>query len=147
MLTLTATLLMMFAGQHHAPTGAAMGFDQDKTVHHFVLRKDGGAVQVSVKDAKDTQNRDHIRMHLQMIAKQFGEGVFDSPLETHGEEPAGVATMRQMKSRIRYTFHETAGGGEVAIQTRDAAALAAVHDFLRYQIQEHKTGDPTAVPK
>ena len=35
--------------------------------------------------------------------------------------------------------------GRVDIVTTDAAALAGVHEFLRYQIAEHKTGDPATV--
>ena len=30
-----------------------MGFDQQRTAHHFLLFKDGGAIDVSVKDAGD----------------------------------------------------------------------------------------------
>jgi hypothetical protein len=30
----------------------------------------------------------------------------------------------------------------VDIVTTDAEALKAVHDFLRFQIADHKTGDP-----
>jgi len=32
----------------------------------------------------------------------------------------------------------------VRITTKDARALEAVHAFLRYQIKEHRTGDPMA---
>jgi hypothetical protein len=49
-----------------------MGFDQDKTAHHFLLFEDGGAIDVVVKDAADTQNRDAIRAHLPHIAQMFG---------------------------------------------------------------------------
>jgi len=35
----------------------------------------------------------------------------------------------------------------VRITTRDGEALAAVHEFLRYQIREHHTGDPLTVPQ
>jgi hypothetical protein len=33
----------------------------------------------------------------------------------------------------------------VRITSSDAEALAAVHDFLRFQIKGHKTGDTTEV--
>jgi hypothetical protein len=33
----------------------------------------------------------------------------------------------------------------VVISSADAKALAAIHRFLQFQIQEHKTGDSTAV--
>ena len=32
---------------------AAMGFDQDKATHHFLIQKDGGVIQVTVSDKKD----------------------------------------------------------------------------------------------
>ena len=38
-----------------------------------------------------------------------------------------------------------ARGGKVVIdtpETRDTAARDALHDFLRFQIREHQTGDP-----
>ena len=44
---------------------------------------------------------------------------------------------------MKYRYEEMTEGARVVIATTDAAALAAIHDFLRYQIREHKTGDPT----
>jgi hypothetical protein len=35
----------------------------------------------------------------------------------------------------------------VLIATSDRRSKNAVHDFLRYQIREHVTGDPTAISK
>jgi len=32
-------------------------------------------------------------------------------------------------------------GGRVVARTDDAAARAAIHEFLRFQIEEHQTGD------
>jgi uncharacterized protein (DUF2267 family) len=34
----------------------AMGFDQERTVHHFLLYEDGGAIDVAVKEASDHAN-------------------------------------------------------------------------------------------
>ena len=41
---------------------AAMGFDQDKTTHHFLLYDDGGAIDISVNDAgrREESRRDSI---------------------------------------------------------------------------------------
>ena len=33
--------------------GQVMGFDQEKTTHHFYLYSDGGAIDVAVNDAAD----------------------------------------------------------------------------------------------
>jgi hypothetical protein len=60
----------------------------------------------------------------------------------HAQVPPGVPAMKSKKAAIQYAFSETDNGGEVRITTRDAAALAAVHDFLRFQIDDHGTGDP-----
>jgi len=60
-----SSVILAFAlaqSQHHA--AAVMGFDQDKTTHHFYLFEDGGAIDVSVKDSADAKNRDAIRGHL-----------------------------------------------------------------------------------
>lgn len=123
----------------------AMGFDQDKATHHFRLTATGGAIEVGANDAADAATRDEIRAHLKMIAAQFADGVFDKPEETHAEVPPGVTTMRARKASIAYVYEEMPRGGRVRITTSDPAALAAVHDFLRYQIKEHATGDPLTI--
>jgi hypothetical protein len=124
----------------------AMGFDQDTTTHHFRLTKTGGVIEVSANAAGDTAGRDQIRAHLTEIAAEFAKGNFEKPLATHAEIPPGVETMKQLAGRIRYSFNSTPRGGLVRILTDDAAARRAVHEFLRYQIAEHATGDPLVVP-
>lgn len=121
---------------------AAMGFDQDKTAHHFRLETDGGSIEVVAKDASDREGRDQIRVHLKEIAAEFSGGTFEKPIATHGEEPPGVRAMRQRRHLITYEYEEIADGGRVRISTRDRRARAAIQEFLRYQIREHATGDP-----
>ena len=75
------------------------------------------------------------------------DGVFTSPIVTHAEVPPGVLLMRERKSRIRYSYEETSDGARVVIGTTDRAAKSAIHDFLKYQIREHATGDPISVQK
>jgi hypothetical protein len=123
----------------------AMGFDQDTTTHHFRLTKSGGAIEVSTKAASDIAGRDAIRAHLAGIAGEFAQGNFEKPFMTHAEVPPGVEMMKQAAGKIRYGFRKTAGGGVVRIETDDAAARRAVHEFLRYQITEHATGDSLVV--
>ena len=123
-----------------------MGFDRARTTHHFVLFNDGGAIDVSVNDSGDTKNREAIRSHLPHIAMMFGEGNFNAPMLVHDSKNVpGTKAMTERKGAIRYQYVETANGGRVNIVTADADALAAVHAFLKFQIAEHKTGDPTTV--
>ncbi len=123
----------------------AMGFDQDKATHHFRLYKDGGAVEVQANDPADTASIGQIRDHLKEQAKKFAAGDFGAPQHTHGEVPPGVETMTRLRSKIQYEFQATESGGRLRITTADAQALAAVHDFLRFQIKDHATGDNTRV--
>lgn len=156
-----AFLLLMFAlktqqattqetpTDHHAGVTSrgdqAMGFSHEKTTHHFWLYKDGGAIEVLANDPKDTDSRDMIRMHLSHLAKMFAAGDFDAPMFIHATNPPGVPAMIELRDQIHYQFEKTDSGGRVRIQTANAKALEAVHQFLRFQISEHQTGDPTNV--
>jgi hypothetical protein len=125
----------------------AMGFDQDKATHHFTLTATGGTIAVTANDASDTATRDRIRAHLEEIAAAFGTGDFEKPMMTHGEMPPGAADMQRHKADIKYTFEPAEKGGLVRIVAANEPALEAVHEFLRFQIREHKTGDPATVKK
>jgi hypothetical protein len=132
--------------QVHDRAAMVMGFDQEQTAHHFYLYGDGGAIDISVKDPGDIKDRDAIRSHLPHIALMFGQGDFDAPMLVHDSKAVpGTATLGQLKDRIAYTYIETATGGRVNIVTQDKAALAALHEFLQYQIREHHTGDVAGV--
>jgi hypothetical protein len=126
---------------------SAMGFDQDAATHHFRLFADGGGIEVASNDPGDIAGRDQIRRHLQEIAAAFANGNFAKPFMTHGEVPPGVKTMQARKDTLTFQYEETPGGGLVRINTANAKARQAVHDFLRYQIREHATGDPLTVAK
>ena len=135
---------------HHASPiqrGAmVMGFDQELTTHHFLLFRDGGAIDVSVKNPSDIKNRDAIRSHLPHIAMMFGEGNFEAPMLVHDSKNVpGTKEMAARKDTIRYQYVETSNGGRVNIVTTDPESVAAVHAFLKFQITDHKTGDPMTV--
>ena len=122
-----------------------MGFGHAVTSHHFVLLADGGAIVAEALDPADATSRDAIRRHFAEIAKAFSHGDFSAPLAIHGVQPPGVETLRLLAAQVTYTVEETPAGGRVRISTADPVALAAAHDFLRFQIAEHRTGDPVAV--
>jgi hypothetical protein len=134
---------------HHDAVNArgehAMGFSQTATTHHFKLLPDGGYIQVQANDPKDTENRDHIRMHLQRQAKNFAAGDFSLSEQTHDRVLPGTADMKALKSSITYKYEEIERGGRLRITTSHPMALPAIHQFLRFQIQDHQTGDPTSV--
>ena len=116
---------------------AAMGFDQESTSHHFRLTASGGAIEVGVKDRSAAASLAAVRAHLQEIAGEFAPG---------GTSPC-AREMELRKAALAYAYEETPAGGRVAITASEEKARQAVHEFLRYQIREHATGDPLTVPK
>jgi hypothetical protein len=118
-----------------------MGFSQTATTHHFFLKADGGVIQVEANDAADTASRDEVRMHLRHIASAFQSGDFDIPMFVHDTVPPGEPEMKRLQKEIRYTFEESSRGGRVVISSGDKDAVTAIHSFLRFQIEEHRTGD------
>jgi hypothetical protein len=148
-LILAAALIVgQDAHQHMNARGAdAMGFDQDQTVHHFRLHPDGGTIEVGIKDRKDDKNRTAIQSHLPHIAQMFAAGDFSMPMFIHAENVPGSAEMIARKNAIGYRYEETPTGGRVHVTTSDAGALAAIHTFMRYQITEHRTGDPLEITR
>jgi hypothetical protein len=147
---LFGSALAVASRQDHSITdrgSMAMGFDQIKTTHHFHLYEDGGSIEVTVNDPKDTATRDAIRSHLPHIAQMFTSGNFDTPMEVHAQNVPGTSALSALKNSVAYKYVELPNGGRVDIVTADAAALKAVHDFLRFQIADHKTGDAAVVVK
>ena len=120
---------------------SAMGFDAAKTTHHFLENPSGGTIQVTANDPLDTASRSAIQHHLRLIARRFKEGVFEIPMFVHEQIPPGVPEMNRLKAEISYQYVATDRGGRLEISTKNPEALTAIHDFLRFQIQEHHTGD------
>jgi hypothetical protein len=119
----------------------AMGFPHDKTTHHFRILPDGGAIEVSVNDARNVDDLQAIRMHLKHITTMFADGNFSIPMFVHSEVPPGVTEMTYRRADIVYTFEDLPAGAQVRITTANRDALNAVHDFLIFQIRDHQTGD------
>ncbi|MGC2698000.1 MAG: hypothetical protein WA738_19610 [Candidatus Angelobacter sp.] len=118
-----------------------MGFAQGQTTHHFLLHKDGGAIQVTANSTSDKASIDEIQMHLQHIARAFQSGDFNIPMFVHDQRPPGVPMMTKLRSRIKYRYEAAENGGRVVISSENAEAVQAIHEFLKFQIAEHQTGD------
>jgi hypothetical protein len=111
-----------------------MGFDQNKTTHHFLLYPDGGAIDVSANEEDDLESRDAIRAHLPHIAVMFGEGNFEAPMLVHDTDVPGTAELSKRKDLSGIPTSRPRGG-RVDIVTNDEDALRALHQFLRFQIR------------
>ena len=124
-----------------------MGFSHQLTGHHFYLFPDGGAIEVEARDSKDAKSQEAIRNHLSMIAGMFAEGNLSIPMFVHDTVPPGIEKLKQLKREITYAAENTSLGARVRITTKDTEAIKAIHEFLRFQIEEHRTGDSIEVKK
>jgi len=119
----------------------AMGFSHDTTTHHFRLYPSGGAIEVLANDPADTKSRDEIRMHLTHITKMFQDGDFNVPMFIHDTTPPGTPTLSKLHTQINYVLDNTPQGAKITITSKNKDAIDAIHQFLRFQITDHKTGD------
>lgn len=136
---------------HHAGVEArgdhVMGFDHDETTHHFLLTPSGGVIEVAANAESDTASRDAIRQHLSHIAGMFAKGDFDVPMMIHDRIPPGVPVMKEKVGAIRWTYADSPSGGRIVITSDDPKARDAIHEFLRFQIEDHQTGDSLEITK
>ena len=132
--------------QHHEGVvqrgDQVMGFSHEKTIHHFRLTPDGGTIEALATNPSDAASREQIRTHLEHIAQMFHDGNFNAPMLIHAQMPPGVPAMKKLRKDIRYDVEETPSGARVKVSSRNPQAIAAIHDFLKFQIQDHRTGDP-----
>ena len=122
-----------------------MGFDHEKTIHHFELKPDGGVIRAEAIDRNDVNSIESIRHHFVEISGLFSKGDFSMPAMIHDRIPPGVGVMKTLKDEITFTHHEIEKGSEVRIKTANPDALKAIHDFLRFQIEDHGTGDSPTI--
>jgi hypothetical protein len=113
----------------------------DTSVHHFEITSRGGVIRLEAAEAADEPGRDQARGHLQHIARSFAAGDFEMPMFIHGQVPPGASTMARRRESIRYRYEPTDRGGRVTIDTSDREARQAIHEFLRFQIRDHRTQD------
>jgi hypothetical protein len=133
------------AQDHHAMVNEhgdkVMGFSHEKTSHHFVLTPDGGVIEVRANDIKDTASLEQIRGHFQHIARMFAAGNFNAPMLVHSQDVPGTATMTRLKDALHWDLQEIPRGARITITADNQEGVDAVHEFLRFQISDHQTGD------
>jgi hypothetical protein len=123
--------------RHDETTGMAA----DTSVHHFDITSGGGVIRLEAAEATDEAGRDQARAHHEHVAQSFAAGDFAMPMFIHGQAPPGAATMARLKESIRYRYEPTDRGGRVTIDTSNREARKAIHEFLRFQMRDHRTQD------
>lgn len=116
---------------------AAMGVDQYTSSHRFESLPDGGRISLQ-RDPHDSAGVAQIRSHMRGIAAAFARGDFALPGFVHDRNVPGTAVMAARRSRITYAADTLPGGGQLRLQTSDPSAIAAIHEFLAFQRQDHR---------
>ena len=116
-----------------------MGVDQYASTHTFDELPDGGRISL-VSNTGEQVAVDAIRAHMQSIARDFARGDFTNPSLVHMTEVPGTAILKRKARSIEYRYEPTARGGAVRIVTKDAAAIAALREFMQYQRTSHHAG-------
>src|SRR2546425_2215414 len=114
-----------------------MGVNQYTSAHVFEDLPDGGRIILDRETSSDTAGVARIRQHMRDIAASFEAGDFTKPFQVHAEAVPGTAVMAARRGAITYQELDRPRGAEVRIHTRDAAAVAAVHEFLAFQRGAH----------
>ncbi|WP_211208300.1 aspartate carbamoyltransferase [Leeia oryzae] len=115
-----------------------MPFQLQATRHVFTKTPAGGVQQVLVRDAGNTAQIGMIRMHLGMIAAQFGQGDFSAPAHIHGMDMQGLAVLQLAKpGTVQVRYQDVPGGGQIEYTTRDASLVTALHQWFDAQVSDH----------
>jgi hypothetical protein len=120
--------------------GEAMGVDQYASAHVFEALPDGGRIVLQMKE-EDATGESVIRDHMRDIARAFTRGDFAIPGRVHATANVpGTGAMSRLRREISYEPRDLERGGEVRITTRNPDGVAAIHEFLAFQRQDHRAG-------
>jgi hypothetical protein len=125
--------------QEVAQKGAmVMPFNGQNSRHVFQKTPDGGLQQVLAKDALDKDLVGAIRGHLSMEADRFKKGDYSDPMTIHGKDMPGVRYLSRIKpGQIAIVYRGLPNGAEVRYTGKDAATVAAIHDWFDAQLSDH----------
>jgi hypothetical protein len=116
----------------------AMGVDQYTSSHRFESLPDGGRISLQ-RDPGDSAGVAQIRSHMRGIAVAFARGDYALPGFVHARDVPGTEVMAARRSRITYTADTLPGGGQLRLRSSDPSAIAAIHRFLVFQRQDHRS--------
>jgi hypothetical protein len=116
----------------------AMGFDQDKIMHHFMATSTGGRIMIVSLQNDDSETITQIKDHVIDIRYEFSQGNFTKPFFIHDEHVPGTDIMAKKKDMIRYSIEQMDNGSALMLKTDDKELLSAIQQFMQYQGMEHK---------
>lgn len=122
----------------------ALGVSLDKVALHYYLVKNGGVIELASKDPNDTATIEAIQKYLQ-TQKDLWEKGKDPVTEVHGKAPESVNLMRKLRNDITFYTAKTDTGAVLRMFSINNQARGAIQEYLKFEIEEHKTGDPPTI--
>jgi hypothetical protein len=116
----------------------AMGFDQNKIMHHFMATPTGGQIMIVALDSNDNGTISQIRAHVLDIQQEFSQGDFTKPFFIHAQEVPGTKVMEEKKDLIKYSVQDLDDGAVLVLSTDDGELLQAMQEFMAFQGGEHQ---------
>jgi hypothetical protein len=114
----------------------AMGFNQNKIIHHFIATPTGGEIMIVALNSSDNDTIKQIRNHILDIQKEFSQGNFTKPFYIHAQKVPGTKLMAEKQDLIRYSIKQINNGSVLLLTTNDQQ-LAAIHQFVAFQTAQH----------
>lgn len=115
----------------------AMGFDQNKIMHHFISTSTGGRIMIVALNDNDLETITQIEQHIIDIQKEFSRGNFAKPFFIHDQEVPGTEVMAAKKDLIGYTTQQLDNGAVLVLTTDDKELQGAIQQFMNFQAREH----------
>jgi hypothetical protein len=146
----SAVMLLLVAplfGQQ-PPNPEPIHYDRHRVVHHFYLYPDGGMMTLVVADPSDAETRKAVRAYVQRVSQLMVFGNLERMREQFGQGVPGLNRIAEARGRkATITVHSSTPdeGSHIIFSTADPGALEGLHEFLRFQMEDLKTGDSREV--
>lgn len=121
----------------------ASGFDSERVNRHFYVLKNGGAVEITAKDSGDEATIKAIQTYLKKESDLWTKGNFETVTAVYGRPAEGTVQLKKLRDDVTFAVVPEENGAVIRMLTVNPTAKAAIHDYLRFQIDQLKTGDPT----
>jgi hypothetical protein len=107
--------------------------------------KNGGVIEFSAKDPADSASIAAVQKYLETQKDLFEKGKTEADADVHGKVPDGIPGLKKLRNEITFFAMKTESGAVLRMFTVNEQARQAIQDFVKFQINEHKTGDPLVV--
>jgi hypothetical protein len=123
----------------------SLGTDANRIFQHYYLVKAGGVIELTAKDPADKSSVAAVQKYLETQKDLFEKGKNEGDAEVHGKVADGVPVLKKLRNEITFFTVKSEEGAVLRMFSTNEQARQAIQDFIKFQINEHKTGDPLVV--